>query len=147
MEDTVNELIATIDEFLKIEMDAVDWETKPSPEKWSRKEILGHLTDSAQINLERFVRCTYEENFRLIYQQNEWVIAKHYQYTDIKEILDLWILLNRQIVRVLIDYQAERLQVKCDTGQYNSQFNTVEFLATDYNRHMQHHLRQIVDLQ
>lgn len=144
MEDTVNLLIATIDEFLKNEIDSIDWETKPSPEKWSRKEMLGHLIDSAQINLERFVRCTYEENFKLVYWQNEWVAAKHYQETDIKEILDLWILINRQIVRVLANYPSGRLQAKCDNSRIDAEMNTVESIAADYVGHMQHHIAQII---
>lgn len=146
MEETVDQLITAIDGFLKNQIDAIDWGTKPSPEKWSKKEILGHLTDSAQINLERFVRCTYEENFKLVYWQNEWVSAKHYQETDAKEILDLWILLNRQIVRVLANYPADRLQAKCDTSRNDIELNTVAFLAADYVRHMQHHLKQITAL-
>jgi hypothetical protein len=143
MEDAINLLIATIDEFLKTGLDAIDWETKPSPEKWSKKEILGHLADSAQINLERFVRCTYEEKFKLIYWQNEWVAAKQYQQTDIKEILDLWLLINRQIIRVLTNYPPDRLQAKCDNSRDSVQLNTVEFIAADYVRHMQHHLGQV----
>jgi hypothetical protein len=145
MEDTVNLLIATIDEFLKSEIDTMDWEAKPAPEKWSKKEILGHLIDSAQINLERFVRCTYEENFKLVYWQNEWVTAKHYQETDVKEILDLWILINRQIIRVLTNYPADRLQAKCDNSRNSVTLNTVEFIAADYVTHMQHHLKQVVN--
>jgi hypothetical protein len=144
MEETVDQLIATIDEFLKNKIDTIDWGSKPMPEKWSRKEILGHLTDSAQINLERFVRCTYEENFKLVYWQNEWVATKHYQETETKEILDLWILLNRQIVRVLAGYPADRLQAQCDTSRNGVGLNTVEFIAADYVTHMQHHLQQIL---
>ena len=144
MEETVNQLISAIDEFLKTDTNAIDWEIKPSPEKWSKKEVLGHLIDSAQINLERFIRCTYEENFKLIYWQNEWVAVKLYQEADIKEILDLWILTNRQIVRVLANYPPEKLQNKCDSGRNNIELNTVEFLASDYVRHMQHHLNQVV---
>lgn len=144
MEKTVDQLITVIDEFLKNEIDTIDWTTKPSPEKWSRKEILGHLIDSAQINLERFIRCTYEENFKLIYWQNEWVSAKHYQETDTKEILDLWILLNRQIVRILAEYPVGRLQTQCDTGRNDVELKTVAFIAADYVRHLQHHLAQII---
>jgi hypothetical protein len=145
MEDAINLLITTIDEFLKTGLDTIDWETKPVPEKWAKKEILGHLIDSAQVNLERFVRCTYEENFKLIYWQNEWVATKHYQETDIKEILDLWVLTNRQIIRVLSNYPTDRLQARCDTDRDGVKLNTVEFLAADYVRHMRHHLGQIVE--
>jgi len=143
MEDTLNRLIDTIDDFLRIEQDKIDWETKTSPTKWSKKEIVGHLIDSAQINLQRFVRCTYQQNFKLVYAQDEWVAAQHYQDADIKEVLDLWILLNRQIIRVLADYPDSRLHITCDTGKNEESLHTVEWLAADYVEHMQHHLRQI----
>lgn len=143
MKDTVNHLIDAIEDFLKTDQDAVDWEVKSSPDKWSKKEIIGHLIDSAQINLQRFVRCTFEENFKLIYHQNEWVTAQRYQEADIKELLDLWILLNRQIVRVLIAYPANKLQSVCDTGKNEVALHTVEWLAADYVEHMKHHLSRI----
>jgi hypothetical protein len=143
MDDTIELLIDTIGNFLKLQQEDVDWETKPAPNKWSKKEIIGHLIDSAQINQQRFIRCTYEENFKLIYEQDEWVAAAHYQDADIKEILDLWILLNRQIIRVLSDYPEGRLGAKCDNDKNTVALHTVEWLAADYVRHMKHHLEQI----
>jgi hypothetical protein len=146
MEDIVQNLAEAIDDFLKIEQQNIDWDFKIRPEKWSKKEIIGHLIDSAQINLQRFVRCTYEQDFKLIYAQNEWVAASHYQNADIKEVLDLWILLNRQIIRVLINYPEDRLDVTCDTGKIEVQLHPVKWLVEDYVRHIQHHLQQIVGL-
>lgn len=143
MEDTLQLLVNTIGNFLKTEQENIDWETKPSPDKWSKKEIIGHLIDSAQINLQRFIRCIYEENFKLIYEQDEWVAAAHYQDADIKELLDLWILLNRQIIRVLSNYPANRLGAMCDNNKNEVSLHSVEWLAADYVRHMQHHLAQI----
>lgn len=121
----------------------IDWNDKPSAEKWSKKEILGHLTDSAQVNLQRFVRCTYQENFKLVYEQDEWVRAAHYQQADITDIFNLWRSLNRQIVRVLTDYPADRLQAKCDTSRFGESYHSIEWIAQDYNRHLKHHLNQI----
>ena len=143
MEETIDKLIDAIEEFLKIDQASMDWETKPSANKWSKKEIIGHLIDSAQVNLQRFVRCTYEENFKLIYAQDEWVAAAHYQDAEVKEILDLWILLNRQIIRVLSNYPDTRLNAVCDTGKNEVSLHTVEWLAADYVVHMKHHLAQI----
>jgi hypothetical protein len=135
----------TVNEFLeKTKIHPVDWERKPSSGKWSAKEIIGHLTDSAQINLQRFVRCTYEESFKLIYFQDEWVTAQRYQQADINEVLLLWKLLNAQIQRVLDNYPPDRWQVKCDNGRNEVSLNTVEFLAYDYVAHMRHHLKQII---
>jgi hypothetical protein len=146
MKDIEVKLVQTVNDFLEKSPGIKKWDTKPSPEKWSPKEILGHLIDSAHINLERFVRCTYEENFKLIYFQDEWVTAQHYQDTDEAELLKLWELVNLHIARVLAKYPPERQLVKCDTGRYSPQLNTLAFLAEDYVRHMRHHLHQIMVL-
>jgi len=143
MEDIVQNLAQVIDSFLKIEQQSIDWDFKIREEKWSNKEIIGHLIDSAQINLQRFIRCSYEQDFKLIYAQDEWVAAAHYQNADIKEVLDLWILLNRQIIRTLINYPEDRAEATCDTGKEEVQLHSVNWLADDYVRHMQHHLSQI----
>lgn len=132
-----------INNFLQIKTEQLDWENKPTPNKWSKKEIIGHLIDSAQINLQRFVRCTYEENFRLTYEQVEWVAAQHYQKADINDLLDLWSLLNRQIIRVWENYPAERLTARCDNSKKEPNLQTVEWLANDYVEHLLHHLKQI----
>src|ERR1700749_3458657 len=104
--DTIANLNNTIDNILNNDVDAIDWTYKPGPAKWSKKQIIGHLIDSAQINLQRFIRCTYEENFKLTYEQVEWVDAAHYQDANINELLGLWKLLNLQIARVLANYPS-----------------------------------------
>ena len=143
MVDIVKTLNDTIDGLLSTDIEGIDWTYKPGPEKWSKKEIIGHLIDSAQINLQRFVRCTYEENFKLTYEQVEWVDAQHYQAANINELLGLWKLLNLQIARVLLNYPAKRLQAKCDTNKAAESLHTVEWLAADYVEHMKHHLKQV----
>lgn len=140
----VDNLTPAIDVFLQlIHNKPVDWESKPAPGKWSNKEIMGHLCDSATINMQRFVRCTYEENFKLIYEQDEWVTAQHYQEMDIAVLLELWRLLNAQIARVLSNYPADRWQAQCDTSKKEIGLHTVEWLAADYVVHLQHHLNQV----
>jgi hypothetical protein len=143
IEDTIARLNETIDDFIFADTRKINWAQKPSPEKWSPKEIVGHLIDSAQINLQRFIRCTYEENFKLTYEQDEWVKAARYHDADIKDLVGLWELLNLQITRVLENYPADRLQTKCDNSKTSVSLHTVEWLAEDYVRHLNHHLNQI----
>jgi hypothetical protein len=143
MKDTIQQLATAINDLLTYDLQGIDWDAKPDPSRWSRKEIIGHLIDSAQINLQRFVRCTYEENFKLTYEQVEWVQAQHYQDEDINEILELWRLLNFQIIRVWKNYPADRLIAKCDNSKAVVTLHTVEFLAQDYVDHLKHHLRQV----
>ncbi|MEP6611970.1 MAG: DinB family protein [Mucilaginibacter sp.] len=141
--DTTTTLKQTVDHILSQDIDAIDWATKPAPGKWSKKQIIGHLIDSAQVNLQRFVRCTYEENFKLTYEQVEWVDAQHYQDANINELLGLWNLLNLQIIRVLENYPAGRLRAQCDNSKSEASLHSVEWLAADYVEHMLHHLKQV----
>lgn len=144
MNHVTTRLTFAIDQFTAIaNRHTIDWERKPSPDKWSNKEIIGHLCDSAQVNLQRFIRCTYEENFKLIYEQDEWVAAQHYQDMKVDDLLLLWRLLNLQIARVLDNYPVNRLQARCDSSKKEISLHTVEWLAQDYLVHLQHHLNQI----
>lgn len=56
-----------------------EWSRKPAPDKWSKREILGHLADSAQNNLRRFVVTQHLQNQNIVYYQNEWVLHQNYQ--------------------------------------------------------------------
>jgi hypothetical protein len=143
IEDTILQLNEAIDSLIFADTRSMNWTDRPAPDRWSKKEIIGHLIDSAQINLQRFVRCTYEENFKLIYEQVEWVKAGRYQEVDIHDLFGLWEQLNGQIIHVLKKYPADRLQAKCDTGKTQVSLHTVEWLAQDYVDHMNHHLKQI----
>ena len=124
-------------------LDFDQWSHKPGPAKWSKTELIGHLIDSANNNLHRFVRATYEEKFKLVYEQDEWVTIQRYGYADTKALLMLWELLNRQIIRMLEEYPKERYQVLVDTGKQQPSFHTIEYLAEDYLDHLQHHLKQL----
>jgi hypothetical protein len=144
IKDTILQLNEAIDGLIFADTRSINWTHKVTPDKWSKKEIVGHLIDSAQINLQRFVRCTYEENFKLTYEQVEWVKAGRYQEVDIRDLFGLWEQLNVQIIHVLEKYPADRLNARCDTGKTAASLHTVEWLAHDYVEHLKHHLRQIL---
>src|SRR5947209_19087401 len=58
MKEIARDLERILEEFLHTDLLSKDWTYKAGPNKWSKKEIIGHLIDSAQINLQRFVRST-----------------------------------------------------------------------------------------
>ena len=55
MNKIATDLTDTVNNFIEHSPKPDDWAYKPAADKWSAKEIIGHLTDSAQINLQRFV--------------------------------------------------------------------------------------------
>lgn len=122
---------------------AEDWEYKATPEKWSKKEIIGHLCDSAFTNIRRFVVTQYKENENIVYDQNIWVKAQNYQNVPVSELINLWKALNYQVVHVVENIPDEALQRTCDTTKTELQRFTLEFIIKDYVDHLQHHLKAI----
>lgn len=120
------------------------WSEKPEPLKWSKKEILGHLIDSALTNLRRFIMTQYAPNQKIVYHQDEWVALQRYQEANTEELVALWNLLNLQIERVIQGIPKVALKNTCDTGKENVEYYELEFLIADYLEHMKHHLRQIL---
>ncbi len=118
--------------------------SKPQPEKWSKKEILGHLVDSAQNNIRRFVVAQYEDTPVILYVQDKWVECTDYQHYPTRDLINLWNLLNRHIGRVLSNISPGAAQRKCAMG--GPQPQTLEWVAADYCNHLLHHLHQILDL-
>lgn len=121
-----------------------DFEHKPSPEKWSIKEIVGHLVDSAMNNIQRYVRVQYMDTGKFVYQQDDWVRLQNYQMADRKDLVDLWRLMNLQLIRIWMTIPIENLDRKCDIGKDQEQILDLKLLAKDYVDHLQHHLSQIV---
>jgi hypothetical protein len=117
--------------------------TKPAPDKWSKQEILGHLTDSALNNLKRFTESQFlPQPYQVIrYQQDEVVAANGYQRLTLEHILTLWKALNRQIVYVMKNIPEDKLHYTIITPSGESK--TLEWLMIDYVEHMQHHWRQV----
>ncbi|WP_284462761.1 DinB family protein [Chryseobacterium sp.] len=120
-----------------------EWAYKATPEKWSKKEIIGHLCDSAFTNIRRFVVTQYKENENIVYDQNAWVKAQNYQNVPTSELITLWKSLNYQIVHVVENIPDEALQKTCDTTKIEPRVFTLEFIIKDYVDHLQHHLETI----
>jgi hypothetical protein len=115
---------------------------KPAPAKWSKKEVIGHLTDSAANNIQRFVRMQYENIPFIIYDQNEWVNLQYYKNKNSSEVIQLWELLNRHIVHILKNVPEKNYLLLCKTNEPEPV--TLLWLAEDYVTHLEHHLKQIV---
>ncbi|MBL6445948.1 DinB family protein [Fulvivirga sp. 29W222] len=119
-------------------------DTKPSPEKWSKKEILGHLIDSAINNLQRFTEIQYSTKPYQVrpYEQDMLVKANNYQNADINELLNVWLALNTRI-KEIITHQTE-VTLNYSLLLPNGEENDLRFLIDDYVVHMAHHLKQIM---
>ncbi len=114
------------------------------PGKWVKKEILGHLIDSAANNHQRFVRAPAADPYvGPGYDQNAWVAANRYRQRPWNELVELWAGLNRHLAHVIAGVPPEKLQTRCLIG--DDPPAPLEWWIRDYVRHLKHHLAQILD--
>ena len=113
------------------------------PGKWSKKEILGHLTDSAIHNLVRFTEINYLEKpyHHRPYNQIDLVNLNQYQTMDVEEFTQLWFVINKQIIRIMKSVDNEALDYKIILS--DESVIDLKFLMTDYVAHLEHHINQI----
>jgi hypothetical protein len=92
------------------------FELKKNSTKWSKKEIAGHLIDSAQNNIQRFIRGQYEVEPSISYNQDFWVQLNNYQKSNSTSLITLLKLLNEQIIAIWENIPSEDLTRKCKIG-------------------------------
>jgi len=121
--------------------------------KWSKKEIIGHLIDSAANNHQRFVRAQFRDDLHFPgYRQEEWIQAQQYNQERWIDLVQLWKHYNLHLAHVMSATPAEKLATlrqihNLDEIAFHtvakSEPATLEYFIRDYVAHLQNHLRQI----
>ena len=119
-----------------------EWEFRKAPYKWSKKEILGHMIDSAANNHQRFVRAQYGDKTPISYNGDSWVKVQDYNSQDIKILTELWINYNLHLAHVISKIPADKYGVLFNADAKEPV--TLEWIVKDYVKHLEHHLRQIL---
>jgi len=115
---------------------------KPSADRWSIAEVMGHLVDSATNNHQRFIRAQESDSLTFPkYEQNSWVAKDHYASANWESLIELWFHYNLQLARVIGQIPDEHLATQCTIGEYEP--CTLEWMANDYVDHLVHHLKKI----
>ncbi len=113
------------------------------PGGWTRKQIVGHLLDSATNNRQRFVRASIDGRYTgPKYAQDEWVTAHGYENQSWETLLRWWRAENEILMAVVDQIPVERLNAKCKVG--DDPVVTLRFLIEDYLNHHRWHLGQLV---
>lgn len=126
---------------------------KKSVGKWSQKEILGHLIDSANVNLNRFLSGIKSEDLIFdTYPQNDWVEVQNYNARNWKDLIDLWSALNLHITKLIGQIPEEVLNRSTNNHNFDkicweevpeNEETSLSYLIKDYIGHLEHHLKQI----
>jgi hypothetical protein len=131
-----------------------DSAVRPGPGKWSPREIVGHLIDSAANNHQRFVRAQFIDHLSFDgYEQEDWVAAQRYQDSSWPDLIELWRLYNLHIANVMTNTPADVLtKPRTEHNLHRIAWKTVpedqptslEYFMRDYIGHLKNHLRQIL---
>ena len=126
---------------------------KINSDKWSRKEILGHLIDSANVNYNRFINAVSKDNLIFeSYPQDDWVELQFYNDRDWNELVDLWKLLNLHIIVLVNNIPEDKKANKSSRHNFDkicwkqvkgNEKSSLDYLIKDYIGHLKHHLNQI----
>ncbi len=121
--------------------------------KWSPKEIIGHLIDSASNNHGRFVRAQFSDDLVFPgYEQEKWVAVQRYADAAWDDLVALWRGFNLHIARVMANApddvrRTPRAKHNLDQIAWRTvprhQPATLESFMDDYVDHLEHHLGQI----
>lgn len=156
MQDFLNDFRQTI-EAASSQLNLIAPDTSETPRaagKWSPKEIIGHLIDSASNNHQRFVRAQFTDDLVFAgYEQEGWVRVQNYQGEDWAELVQLWRLYNQHILhlmslvpeetRMKLRYKHNLQQIASDSLSENEPV-TLDWFMRDYVEHMKKHLKQIL---
>ena len=124
------------------QMDDATFSKKDDPNKWSKKEILGHLIDSATNNHQRFIRAQFETNPEIIYDQVNWNRFSYYQQMNSSDLIGFWLTYNKHLINLIKNIPRENLSRTCFIA---GNLLTLQFLIEDYIVHLEHHMKQILN--
>lgn len=145
MKEKITKFELVLKEFVasNIFIKTTNFEIKPSEAKWSKKEILGHLIDSAINNIQRFTEIlTFDKPYKIrTYNPDDLVKSNDYQNKNNQELFDLWMNLNLHILHIVKNQTNETLTYKLILP--NGELSDLQFLIEDYFDHLYYHLNQI----
>ena len=156
MKNLSNKLLESVDkakhQLLALKEEEVD--IKPNPDKWSKKEILGHLIDSAANNHRRFMIAQFKDDLIFSgYAQDQWVEYQDYQNAEWQNLIDLWTAYNIHLARVIQYIPKGILYRPCEEHNLHlvafklvpeTETTTLAYFVEDYINHLEHHIGQIL---
>ncbi|HLH06338.1 MAG TPA: DinB family protein [Terriglobales bacterium] len=114
------------------------------PDKWSAKQELGHLLDSAVVNHYRWVRVLFEDNPTLSgYDGPAWVSMHDYQQRGWSDLIETWVRLNEHMLMLAEGIPASGWE---RSAIFDARPATLEFMLNDYVHHAAHHLAHVTGL-
>jgi hypothetical protein len=144
MKKVAEELKMTIELFKSdyLDLDEALTDFRISEDKWTLKEIVGHLIDSASNNHQRFIRLKLSDEIEFPdYRNGEWLQIQNHNDMKFSDLLLLFFYYNRLMTYVILSICEESLDHRWNIAwDENSTFITLERLANHYVDHIKKHM-------
>ena len=116
-------------------------------DKWSLKQIIGHLIDSASNNHQRFIRLQLQDNITFSdYDKDEWLSLEKHNLIPYKTLLDLLANFNSLLAHLIANIDPDTLQNKWIVDwDENTNYMTLEKLIEHYLWHLKYHIGHFVE--
>jgi hypothetical protein len=134
-------------------LDAETMSRQPAPHKWSPKQILGHLIDSAYNNHLRFLIAADQDHLLFPgYDQRAWVDRNGYQQRDAREVVSTFLTVQNHLGELLGSLPEELLNRQTTKHAFATTAmrpftegapSCLGYFIEDYLFHLVHHLKQI----
>jgi len=139
MKKISNELIDIINNFYEKykNLDDKFCSINLSKDKWSLKEIIGHLIDSASNNHQRFIRLQLTEELDFPDYHYSWIEIEKFNKMKFIDILSLWKNYN-----ILLGHLIKNVKKEALKNFWNNEDKklTLEFIMTNYLKHLKEHI-------
>jgi len=143
MENLNNELNSITSRFYNKyrDLDNKTTSKRLAADRWTLKEIMGHLIDSASNNHQRFVRLQITE--KLIFpdyskDNSKWLEIENYNEMNFSDILLLWRQYNVLLGNIIKKVDESKLN---NYWELDGDKITLKYLMIDYVRHLKDHLK------
>jgi hypothetical protein len=121
--------------------------------KWSPKQIIGHLIDSAANNHHRFVCAQFIDDLEFPgYRQEDWVRVQDYNDEPWQTLVQLWRYYNLHLLHVMSVVPEQTRMKPRSTHNLDkiawkavatNETVTLDYFMRDYVAHLKNHLAQI----
>lgn len=126
------------------------------PGAWSRKEILGHLIDSASVNHQRIIESQITDSIVFTgYKHEDWVRLQGYNESEWEDLVTLWVSYNIRLCEIIERIPLDVLDKQHSEHSYDrtafreipaDEPSTLGYLIEDYFAHLLYHIEQITSV-
>lgn len=111
-------------------------------DKWSLREIIGHLIDSASNNHQRFVRLQFGDLLDFPpYGAEEWISVQEYNSMGWDNLVALWYNYNCLLLHIVKNSHEMALQ---NVWVQDENTFPLEILINEYYKHLEQHIKHFL---